>query len=249
MQTIYSWLISNRPKSSLTPQGIVIHSTASIDTPAQNIINWFNNPCAQVSAHGIVDKDKYIQCIPYNEVAWHAGSVANHKYIGIEMCEYSSLENFQAVWANTVEVCANICTTYGIKAIIPHSAIKETDHIDPDPYFKRFSGYNMDRLKQDIAAAMAKEEVVTTEDLQELANKIAKVDKNNQILFKYSNNIKNINTQLYPTIASAPSFAREALNNLPIARTSEGDFDPPLTYDTIRAFTIAYNILNKEVKE
>ena len=260
MNRTYHWLSNNRPKSPLTPQGIVIHSTAGIGAPAQNIVNWFDNPKAQSSAHGVVDWDKYIQCIPYNEVAWHAGPTANSRYIGIEMCETNSSIEFKKVWDNTVELCAEICTTYGFDPktqILSHHEVslkwKEVDHIDPDHYFKNFTGYDMTRLKKDISEALAKDSI-SEEDLQKLANKVAKVDANNKILFNYFNQIKDIadksKSQLYLTIKEAPTFAKSALNyfvnNKFLAIEKVGDafqFNPPLTYDTVRALTIAYNII------
>lgn len=263
MNKTYHWLSNNRPKSPLTPQGIVIHSTAGIGAPAQNIVNWFDNPQAQSSAHGVVDWDKYIQCIPYNEVAWHAGYTANSRYIGIEMCEANNQNDFKRVWDNTVELCADICNTYGFNPetqILSHHEVslkwKEVDHIDPDPYFKRFTGYDMTRLKNEISAATAKD-IISAEDLQKLANKVAKIDANNKILYEYLAQVKEIaddsTNKLYTQVRYAPEFAQPALNyfkdNEFLATeidsvTKDICFNPPLTYDTVRALTIAYNIMN-----
>lgn len=260
MNTIYRWLSNNRPKAPLHPQGIVIHSTAGVGAPAQNIVNWFDNPAAQSSAHGVVDWDKYIQCIPYNEVAWHAGPTANSRYIGIEMCETNDSNQFQKVWNNTVELCADICSKYGFNPntqILSHHDVslkwKEVDHTDPDPYFKKHS-VTMESLKKKISAAMADNDTISAEDLQKLANKIGKIDANNKTLFNYFNQIKDIadksSKQLYTDIKSAPKFAESALNyfvnNKSLAMEKVGNafqFNPPLTYDTVRALTIVYNII------
>ena len=252
MDTIHRWLSNNRPKSPLHPQGIVIHSTAGVGSPAQNIVSWFDNPAAQSSAHGVVDWDKYIQCIPYNEVAWHAGPTANSRYIGIEMCETNDSNQFQKVWNNTVELCADICSKYGFNPntqILSHHDVslkwKEVDHTDPDPYFKNH-GVTMKSLKEDISAAMV-DDTISAEDLQKLANKIGKIDTNNKKLNEYYKQIveiaNNSSNQLYINIKSAPEFAKEALKYFVNNKYIANPFNPPLTYDTVRALTIAYNII------
>ena len=253
MNTMYNWLSNNRPKTPLHPQGIVIHSTAGVGAPAQNIVNWFDNPTAQSSAHGVVDWDKYIQCIPYNEVAWHAGPTANSRYIGIEMCETNDSNQFQKVWNNTVELCADICSKYGFNPdtqILSHHDVslkwKEVDHTDPDSYFKNH-GVTMETLKKDISKAMADNDTVSAENLQKLANKIGKIDANNKKLNEYYNQIaeiaNNSSKQLYTNIKSAPEFAKEALKYFVNNKYIANPFNPPLTYDTVRALTVAYNII------
>ena len=260
MNPIYHWLNNNRPKTPLHPQGIVIHSTAGVGAPAQNIVNWFDNPAAQSSAHGVVDWDGYIQCIPYNEVAWHAGPTANSRYIGIEMCETDDSNDFQKVWNNTVELCADICSKYGFNPdtqILSHHDVslkwKEVDHTDPDSYFKNHD-VTMESLKKDISKAMAEEDTISTENLQKLANKIGKIDANNKKLKEYYEQIDKIATdssgQLYiyikdvPEFANeAPEFAKKALKYFVDNKYIAHPFNPPLTYDTVRALTVAYNII------
>lgn len=72
------------------PDTIIMHYTAG---PYQPTLNTLTNPRVKASAHVIVDRDGQItQLVPFNEIAWHAGSssyggrVGFNKYsVGIEI--------------------------------------------------------------------------------------------------------------------------------------------------------------------
>lgn len=138
---------TNRPGKALTPQGIVIHSTATPGAPAINIRDYFgNHPEAKASAHVAIDWTTIIEIIPCNENAWHAGPTANRLYLGIELCEPKEhdLAKFQEVWNRAVWYVAKVCKKYGWNVNNVHShdhiskVYKETDHTDPIGYFVRY---------------------------------------------------------------------------------------------------------------
>ncbi|MDP4158152.1 MAG: peptidoglycan recognition family protein [Bacillota bacterium] len=125
----------NRSGQSLSPQGFVIHSTDTPNATAQNEHDYFNSGNRQASAHYFVDSSSIIRCIPENEVAWHAGTTANHRFLSVEMCD---VESFQEVWNRTVWLVADACVRYGWTTgpnVYSHRGIsamyKETDHTDP----------------------------------------------------------------------------------------------------------------------
>lgn len=128
-------LTINRPREALNPQGFVIHSTDTPRATAQNEHDYFNSAYRGASAHYFVDSTSIIRTIPENEVAWHAGPTANHKYLSAEMCE---TEPFEEVWKRTVWLVADACVRYGWSTgpnVWSHRGISnlyhETNHTDP----------------------------------------------------------------------------------------------------------------------
>lgn len=80
-----------------TPELIVMHSTST--TSAQSTINMLTSKNFQVSAHVLIDRDgSFVQLVPFNRAAWHAGPGAwegqtglNNKSIGIELINAGKL--------------------------------------------------------------------------------------------------------------------------------------------------------------
>ena len=131
----------NRSYQALSPQGFVIHSTATPNATAQNEHDYFNGGDRQASSHYFVDGSNIIRCIPESEQAWHAGQTANGKYLSVEICE---VEPFAEVWNRTVWLVADACVRYGWStgpSVWSHRGIsdlyKETDHTDPIAYLRR----------------------------------------------------------------------------------------------------------------
>jgi N-acetylmuramoyl-L-alanine amidase len=134
-------LTINRPKTSLKPQGFVIHSTDTPRATAQNEYNYFNSGYRGASAHYFIDSTSIVRTVPENEVAWHAGQTANSKYLSAEMCE---TEPFEEVWKRTVWLVADACVRYGWSTgpnVWSHRGISnlyhETNHTDPIDFLKR----------------------------------------------------------------------------------------------------------------
>lgn len=83
---------NRRPGLPMTPTTITIHNTGNPSSTARNERAWLTNPSNDRTAsyHIVVDEHEAIECIPLNEVAWHAGDGngdGNRKSIGIEICE------------------------------------------------------------------------------------------------------------------------------------------------------------------
>ena len=83
---------NRRPGLPMTPTTITIHNTGNPSSTARNERAWLTNPANDRTAsyHIVVDEREAIECIPLNEVAWHAGDGngdGNRKSIGIEICE------------------------------------------------------------------------------------------------------------------------------------------------------------------
>jgi len=89
---------NRRPCTAMIPLYLTIHSTGNLNSTAQNerdnLARQGNTRVA--SFHLVVDETKAIECIPLNEVAYHAGDGAkgtgNSKTIGLEICESGDRE-------------------------------------------------------------------------------------------------------------------------------------------------------------
>jgi len=90
---------NRRPGLILAPRFITIHNTANEKSTARNERAWLVNPSntATASYHIVIDDREAIECIPTNEVSWHAGdgsgsNSGNRTSISIEICESGRYE-------------------------------------------------------------------------------------------------------------------------------------------------------------
>ena len=84
--------VAQRPAIPMVAKYITIHSTGNLYSTAKNERDNLarTNNKAQVSFHLVVDENDVYECIPFNEVAWHAGDgrgPGNTQSIAIEICE------------------------------------------------------------------------------------------------------------------------------------------------------------------
>ena len=166
----------------ISPQGIMIHSTA---TPGVMAADWFSRwnksyqageTSRQVCVHAFVDDKEVWQYLPWNHRGWHSGGRANNTHIGIEICEpggfsygrgsamvgYDIKKNesyFRQAWQNTVELCVSLCKTYGLteRDIICHSEGHKkgiaSNHADVMHWFPKH-GENMDTFRTAVKSAL-----------------------------------------------------------------------------------------------
>lgn len=81
-----------RPGEKMAPEYLTIHSTGNPTSKAKGERSWLTNAQNDRTAsfHIVVDETQAIECIPFDEVAWHAGDGngdGNKKSISIEICE------------------------------------------------------------------------------------------------------------------------------------------------------------------
>lgn len=228
-------LSKNRSYELLVPIGIVLHETATPGATAQNEFLYFNGGDRGASAHGFVDWNGYIQTIPYDEVAWHAGYTANHKYIGIEMCHATNKADFDKVWDNTVEIVVDLINKCGfsINELTTHNEVslrwRETDHTDPIGYFKKF-GKTFEDFKNDVIAHM--NGGLTMTQYEELKDEIEKI-REQLSTYKYMDeSIKKISPDAFEALQAAIKKGAIAYG--------ENGFTPGLTRDMIRMIIYMY---------
>ena len=139
----------SRPMSPLAAEGLVLHSTADPGATARQVRDYFNSHRG-ASAHVAVDWSETLVAIPWRyadaEVAWHAGPTANGRYLGMELCESTDRDQFEASYARWTGAAAAILKAYGWPCDDAHlwsharisATFKETDHTDPLPYLLKW---------------------------------------------------------------------------------------------------------------
>jgi LysM repeat protein len=149
----------NQRRSPDDITAIVIHSTAN--NRLQGVIDWFNNPNAQVSAHYTIGKDgKIVQHVRDTDRAWHAGqsvwkgrNSCNDYTIGIELVNLNDGQDPypEAQHRANVALCAYLCYIHQIKVddIMGHLDIALPPGRKSDP-----RGYDLNRLRREVAAAL-----------------------------------------------------------------------------------------------
>lgn len=103
---------SRRPGKPLKATIITVHNTANPTSTSKQERLWLVNPRNKRTAswHLVVDEKEVIEAIPLNEVAWHAGALANTQSIGIEICESGCWETTKA---NAAKLIADLLKSRG----------------------------------------------------------------------------------------------------------------------------------------
>ena len=165
-----------KANNTITPKGIMVHSTATPGATANTFIKIWNKPGVSACVHAFIDDTGIYQTLPWNWRGWHAASgrngSANNTHISFEICEpggfkYSSgatmvgydvkknEEYFNNVYQKAVELCAYLCKKYNLteKDIICHSegCAKgiASNHADVMHWFPKHNK-NMDIFRNDV---------------------------------------------------------------------------------------------------
>lgn len=138
---------------------LVIHWVANPSTSAKNNRNYFEN--LKLGTRGIYASSHYIiglegeilQCIPTNELAYHAKN-ANQYSLGIEVCHPDWKGEFkQITYGTLIALCAHLCHIYHLNPqtdILRHYDV--TGKVCPKFYIHHPALWT--KLKADIAKAI-----------------------------------------------------------------------------------------------
>lgn len=147
---------------TITPQYLVIHSTANPGATAWNHVQYWqrmgnNSTMAQWVCDWTDDGTVY-QVAPGNSLVWHVGN-GNGVSVGLEICEGTT----QAQADKAIDTAAQWAAYYlneqgwGIDRMVSHDEARilwgGTDHVDPNPYFKRW-GYTWQGFENKVADYM-----------------------------------------------------------------------------------------------
>ena len=92
--TPYNYRESPNKRGLLKPSYLVIHYTAGRN--AASTINWLTNPDARASAHIVIGRDGSItQLVPFNRIAWHAGTSQWEGLSGMTMSNPSAAKKLE----------------------------------------------------------------------------------------------------------------------------------------------------------
>lgn len=177
---------------TITPRGIMVHSTGVAQPDVEVFLRDWDRPGVDKCAHAFVHQGGVVETLPWNWRGWHAGTPpgggvsannthisfeilepAGHTYRGGEMVGYDAARNaayFAAVYRNAVELCAYLCTRYGLDPaadIIDHSEGHALDvasnHTDVSQWFPRH-GKSMDTLRADVKALLEGGDAAMTQE-------------------------------------------------------------------------------------
>ena len=152
-------------------KNIVVHWVGNANTTAINNRNYFESLKTKkiyASSHYIIGLDgEIIQCVPENEVAYHA-SQANSYSIGIECCHPDWNGKFNdKTYQSLIELCVDICKRYKLdpqKTLIRHYDV--TKKQCPLYYVQHQDAWEM--LKYDVSVALEGKD----QELEEAVKKI-----------------------------------------------------------------------------
>ena len=74
-------------KRTITPKGVMVHSTATPGADARTMQRCWDKAKEYVSVHFILDDKEILQTLPENYRACHCGANANNTHIAFEICE------------------------------------------------------------------------------------------------------------------------------------------------------------------
>lgn len=101
MNIIYDYVPESSKKRTgrkMNPSTFTIHSTGNANSTARNERDYLTNPsnASSTGYHMVVDEKECICCIPFTEVAYHAGDGANGPgnttSVAMEICESGDRE-------------------------------------------------------------------------------------------------------------------------------------------------------------
>lgn len=127
MNIIYDYVPESSKKRTgrkMNPSTFTIHSTGNANSTARNERDYLTNPqnTTDTGFHLVVDEKECICCIPFTEVAYHAGDGANGP-------------------GNTTSVAMEICESGDRDKTLKHAA-------EVAAWFLKGRGWGVDRLRQ-----------------------------------------------------------------------------------------------------
>lgn len=164
-------------------QGLMLHSVGCPQPSAAVFVRNWNTQQMKVCVHAFIDGDtgKVYQTLPWEYKGWHCGGSGNNMYIGVEMCEPSSIRYsggaaftcsdeaaalavVKRTYNAAVQLFAFLCKQYNLDPLADGVIISHNEghkrgvasgHGDPEHLWNGLhSGYTMDGFRQAIKAAM-----------------------------------------------------------------------------------------------
>lgn len=171
-----------RAGRTITPQGIMVHSTGVAQPDPDVFLRRWNKPEVEKCVHAFAARDRVIQTLPWTMRGWHAGTgrkgSANNTHISFECCEpaghtyqggtmvgydvQANTDYFHGLYQNAVALTALLCREFSLNPLAPGVVICHAEgyelgvasqHGDVLQWWPKH-GITMDRFRQDVADAM-----------------------------------------------------------------------------------------------
>ncbi|PEJ82929.1 N-acetylmuramoyl-L-alanine amidase [Bacillus toyonensis] len=140
-------------------EGVVAHSTATLEAPAINIQKYESRTWRNAFVHYAVDWDETIQIADTKYIAYGGGPAANKRFVHVELCETADYTKFKRSYEKYVKLLAKILKDNKIsveKGLWTHSDVTHhlggTDHEDPIDYLKSH-GVSEAQFRADVQRA------------------------------------------------------------------------------------------------
>lgn len=178
-------------------KGLMLHSVGCPQPSAEIFIKQWNHAAAsRACVHAFIDGNtgRVYQTLPWNHKGWHCGGNGNALYIGVEMCEPSSIrytggagftcsdrqkamDVVDCTYRSAVELFATLCRQFGLDpladgVIISHKEGHDrglaSGHADPDHLWKGLGcSYTMDTFRKAVSEAMRSGAAPTVDERKE----------------------------------------------------------------------------------
>ena len=232
-----------RPGIPMTPKYITIHNTGNPSSTARNERAWLINASntRQASFHIVVDEREAIECIPLNEVAWHAGDggtgPGNRTSIGLEFCESG---DYAKTLDNAATLVARLLSErgWGVDRLRRH--FDWSGKICPRLMYDdgRWTGWTA--FLNMVEYKMRQVQNAVDKRIEELEKQLAALQEENRRLAQRMEALEKLQS-----MAEIPEWAREAVEAF--TKTKACDCSGPLvanpeggSYDFYRFLTILY---------
>lgn len=154
----------------ITPAGIVVHDTATNQRKVSAYLNSWNKSGVEKCVHAFIGtlpdgSFGVAQTLPWTMRCWGCGSGSkgsyNNSHIQFEICQDDRSDQawFEQCYAQAVELCADLCRTYGLSVdtIVDHSEAHArgyaSNHADTTDWFPLY-GKNMNTFRADVQTVM-----------------------------------------------------------------------------------------------
>lgn len=175
---------------TISVKGVMLHSVGCAQPSASTFVTTWNQPGIKACVHAFIDANtgEVYQTLPWNHHGWHGGGSSNDSYIGVEMCEPSTIQYVSGAkfkdlnpsstkaavlrtYHAAVDLFAFLCQEFHLDplqdgVILSH---KEghlrgiaSNHGDPEHLWSRF-GLAMDGFRQEVAYSLGKNSSSGTE--------------------------------------------------------------------------------------
>ena len=124
---------------------IVAHDTGNLNSTALQNVDYYIKSTNEItaSAHAFVDDLGVIECIPFEEVAYHVRRVVSNaidEALAVELCYFTDLERSKTAYRHYVEYIKGLCAKYDLSpamGLVGHYKLDPTRRTDPINAFSR----------------------------------------------------------------------------------------------------------------